>query len=53
MPSATEALWSALGVSEGLGKLTDQRLSHAGSWGQTPAGMRVSALDALFPRIED
>jgi methionyl-tRNA synthetase len=53
MPNATEALWSALGVAEGLGRLTDQRLSHAGSWGQTPAGLRVSALDALFPRIED
>ena len=53
MPTATESLWSALGLSEGLGKLTDQQPSRAGTWGQTPAGMRVSALDALFPRIEE
>ena len=53
MPDATQKLWSALGVSEGLGNLTDQHLSRAGQWGQTPAGIRVSALEALFPRIEE
>ncbi|MFM6967708.1 MAG: methionine--tRNA ligase [Microbacteriaceae bacterium] len=52
MPDATQKLWSALGVGEALGNLSDQHLSRAGDWGQTPAGIRVSALDALFPRIE-
>ena len=53
MPTATETLWASLGLTGGLGKLTDQQPSRAGTWGQTPAGIRVSPLDALFPRIEE
>jgi methionyl-tRNA synthetase len=53
MPDATQKLWSALGVGEALGNLRDQHLSRAGEWGQTPAGIRTSPLDALFPRIEE
>jgi methionyl-tRNA synthetase len=53
MPDATQKLWSALGVGEALGNLRDQHLSRAGDWGQTPAGIRTSPLDALFPRIEE
>ena len=53
MPTATETLWTSLGLPDGLGKLTDQQPSRAGTWGQTPTGIRVSPLDALFPRIEE
>ncbi len=53
MPTSTQKLWDALGLGEALGELTDQHLSRAGQWGITPAGIRVSALDSLFPRIEE
>jgi len=53
MPTATQKLWDALGLGEALGVLTDQHLSRAGQWGIAPAGIRVSSLDSLFPRIEE
>ena len=53
MPTATQKLWDALGLGEALGALTDQHLSRAGQWGIAPAGIRVSSLDSLFPRIEE
>ncbi|MDP4585725.1 MAG: class I tRNA ligase family protein, partial [Microbacteriaceae bacterium] len=53
MPTSTQKLWDALGLDDALGNLTDQNLSRAGQWGITPAGIRVSALDSLFPRIEE
>jgi methionyl-tRNA synthetase len=53
MPTATQKLWDALGLGEALGELTDQHLSRAGQWGIAPAGIRVSSLDSLFPRIEE
>jgi methionyl-tRNA synthetase len=53
MPTATQKLWEALGLGEALGALTDQHLSRAGQWGIAPAGIRVSSLDSLFPRIEE
>ena len=53
MPTATQKLWDALGLGEALGALTDQHLSLAGQWGIAPAGIRVSSLDSLFPRIEE
>ena len=53
MPTATQKLWDALGLGEALGALTDQHLSRAGQWGIAPAGIRVSGLDSLFPRIEE
>jgi len=53
MPTATQKLWDALGLGEALGALTDQHLSRAGQWGIVPAGIRVSSLDSLFPRIEE
>ena len=53
MPTATQKLWDALGLGEALGALTDQSLSRAGQWGIAPAGIRVSSLDSLFPRIEE
>ena len=49
IPESTTKLWAALGAP---GALADQPLRAAGEWGQLPAGSTVSALDALFPRIE-
>ena len=53
MPISTEKLWGALGFAEEIGSVTDQPLSRAGTWGVTPVGSKVSALEALFPRIEE
>ena len=53
MPTATQKLWDALGLGDAIGALTDQHLSRAGQWGIAPAGIRVSSLDSLFPRIEE
>jgi methionyl-tRNA synthetase len=52
IPDSTAKLWDALGAPAGLGALTDQNLTDAGTWGQLPAGSVVSKLEALFPRIE-
>ncbi|WP_022900481.1 methionine--tRNA ligase [Humibacter albus] len=52
VPQATAKLWAALGASDALGELTAQPLRDAGRWGQLPAGIRVEALEALFPRID-
>lgn len=52
LPKATAKLWSALGAADALGSLGAQPLRTAGRWGQLPSGGRVSALEALFPRIE-
>jgi methionyl-tRNA synthetase len=52
IPEATARLWTALGAVAHLGELTDQDIVDAGRWGQLPAGSRVGALEALFPRIE-
>ena len=49
MPEATEKLWVALGH---LGRLQDQPLRDAGSWGQLAAGSSVNGLAPLFPRVE-
>jgi len=52
IPRATTKLWTALGAEPELGALPAQRLREAGTWGKLPAGVRVSKLEALFPRIE-
>ncbi|WP_210479480.1 methionine--tRNA ligase [Naasia sp. SYSU D00948] len=52
MPASTAKLWSALGAEATLGPLLEQPLREAGTWGRLPAGATVSALEALFPRIE-
>lgn len=52
LPKSTGKLWAALGAEASLGGLLDQPLREAGEWGQLPAGTRVSALDPLFPRID-
>ena len=53
IPEATAKLWAALGAEPALGVLQDQQIREAGSWGQLPTGTTVSALQALFPRIEE
>lgn len=52
MPTATEKLWIALGAAETLGRLQDQPLRDAGSWGVLRPGTSVNGLAPLFPRIE-
>ena len=52
IPKATAKLWAGLGAHDALGPLDAQPLREAGDWGRLPAGTRVSALEALFPRIE-
>ncbi|MGN6445598.1 class I tRNA ligase family protein, partial [Amnibacterium sp.] len=52
IPGATAKLWAALGAEAALGRLVDQRLRAAGDWGQLPAGTEVTALEPLFPRID-
>ncbi len=53
MPKATEKLWTALGVGPALGALTDQPVRDAGRWGQLPPGTLTTAIEGLFPRIEE
>jgi methionyl-tRNA synthetase len=52
MPVATEKLWIALGAAESIGRLVDQPIREAGSWGVLKPGSSVSALAPLFPRVE-
>ncbi|NYE19760.1 methionine--tRNA ligase [Microbacterium immunditiarum] len=52
MPKATEKLWVALGADQALGRLGEQPIREAGSWGLLPAGASVNALAPLFPRVE-
>ncbi|HRQ00547.1 MAG TPA: methionine--tRNA ligase [Terrimesophilobacter sp.] len=51
MPVATGKLWAAVGGAS-LGELEKQPIRDAGRWGQLSPGVAVSALEALFPRIE-
>ena len=52
MPIATEKLWIALGAAESIGRLQDQPLREAGSWGVLIPGTSVNGLAPLFPRVE-
>ncbi|MET0860071.1 MAG: methionine--tRNA ligase [Microbacterium sp.] len=52
MPVATEKLWVALGAADALGRLQDQPLREAGTWGILRPGSSVNALAPLFPRVE-
>ncbi len=49
MPVATEKLWVALGAP---GRLVDQPIREAGSWGLLAPGTSVNGLAPLFPRVE-
>ncbi|MFK4789266.1 methionine--tRNA ligase [Microbacterium sp. ZW T5_56] len=52
MPKATEKLWIALGAADSLGRLQDQPLREAGTWGVLKPGTSVNGLAPLFPRVE-
>ncbi|HQC93209.1 MAG TPA: class I tRNA ligase family protein, partial [Microbacteriaceae bacterium] len=52
MPEACEKLWIALGAAETLGRLHDQPIRDAGTWGQLGPGTSVNGLAPLFPRVE-
>lgn len=52
MPISTEKLWVALGAAESLGRLHDQPLREAGTWGVLEPGTSVNGLAPLFPRVE-
>jgi len=52
LPTATGKLWAALGAEPSLGALADQPIRSAGAWNVLPVGSQFSALEALFPRIE-
>jgi methionyl-tRNA synthetase len=52
IPKACETLWIALGAAETLGRLRDQPIRDAGTWGQLKPGSSVNGLAPLFPRVE-
>ena len=53
MPKAMSSLWEQLGAQAQLGPLAEQRIADVASWGQLPAGTRVTKGESLFPRIEE
>ncbi len=53
MPRAMGTLWESIGAQEGLGPITEQRIDAVHSWGQLPAGVRVTKGAALFPRLSE
>ncbi|HKP08536.1 MAG TPA: methionine--tRNA ligase [Microbacterium sp.] len=52
MPVSTEKLWIALGAADSIGRLQDQRIREAGTWGVLKPGTSVNGLAPLFPRVE-
>jgi len=52
MPATCEILWQSLGAQDALGSLGAQNISSVASWGQLPAGARVTKTPVLFPRLE-
>ncbi|MDT0142094.1 methionine--tRNA ligase [Microbacterium sp. PRC9] len=52
MPVSTEKLWIALGAAESIGRLEDQPIREAGTWGVLKPGSSVNGLAPLFPRVE-
>lgn len=52
MPVSTEKLWIALGAAESIGRLQDQPIREAGTWGALKPGSSVNGLAPLFPRVE-
>jgi methionyl-tRNA synthetase len=52
MPKSCAALWGSLGAEAALGSLADQRTAEVATWGQLPAGLTITKVPSLFPRIE-
>ena len=48
IPDTAQAIWERIGLS---GRVSDQRLPDAASWGQYIPGAAVTKGDALFPRL--
>jgi methionyl-tRNA synthetase len=53
MPETTEKLWSSIGAKATLGDIKNQKISNLATWGQLPAGSKVTKTDVLFPRLEE
>ncbi|MDG1784768.1 MAG: methionine--tRNA ligase [Ilumatobacter sp.] len=49
IPDTAQAVWERIGMP---GKVIDQRLPDAATWGQYAPGATVTKGDALFPRIK-
>ena len=52
MPATCEILWQSLGAQDKLGDLSAQKISDVATWGQLPAGARITKTPVLFPRLE-
>jgi methionyl-tRNA synthetase len=52
MPATCEILWQSLGAQDALAALGSQKFSRFATWGQLPAGARVTKTPVLFPRLE-
>jgi methionyl-tRNA synthetase len=52
MPATCEILWQSLGANEKLGAIGNQPISNVDTWGQLPAGSKVTKTPVLFPRLE-
>ncbi|KAB1978632.1 methionine--tRNA ligase [Streptomyces triticiradicis] len=53
MPDTSQKLWDSLGAEALLGRVADQTVQEAGTWGRLPAGSVVTKGAVLFPRLED
>ena len=51
MPKATQKIWEVIGANNSIGKLKDQKISDVGTWGQLPAGSKVTKGEPVFPRL--
>ena len=52
MPATCEILWQSLGANETLGEIGGQKIGNLATWGQLPAGSRVTKSAVLFPRLD-
>ena len=52
MPETSEKLWQNLGADKSIGKISIQKITEVGIWGQLPKGAKVSKGSPLFPRLE-
>jgi len=52
MPATCEILWQSLGAEEKLGPIGKQRIDQVATWGQLPAGAKITKTPVLFPRLE-
>ena len=48
-PTAAQAVWERIGLD---GRVDDQRMPEAATWGGYPGGLEVVRSDPLFPRLK-